>query len=174
MDDDDIPKLIIVGAMVFMPFVPAVPQSVEPAPVCQEIATSMLLHREPTPTPSPTPTPTPTVAPRPTTRVVSNTWIGKGSIYSRAGCLGCSATLTMANGETLDDDAHTVAFNWAPLNSFVRITNLDNGMEVVARVTDTGGFNALGRVIDITPGTNHALGGIKTDVTTLKIELLDN
>jgi len=74
---------------------------------------------------------------------------GKASYYSTTGCLGCSKNLTMANGETLDDTKLTVAYNRAPLNSYVKIKNLDNQKEVTAKVTDTGGFEKYGKIIDL-------------------------
>lgn len=112
--------------------------------------------------PSPTITPTP----KPTKR-----WEGKVSHYSASGCLGCSATLTMANGEKLDDNKMTIAFNWLPMNTKVKITNLDNGKSVVAVVTDTGGFNKYHRIADLTPAVAVALG-TRTDVTNVRIEAL--
>lgn len=77
-------------------------------------------------------------------------WRGIASYYSRSGCLGCSPSLTMANGQPLDDKGLTVAFNRLPLGSKVRITNAKSMMTVVATVTDTGGFERLGRIIDVT------------------------
>lgn len=98
-------------------------------------------------------------------------WVGKVSHYSRAGCLGCSKTLTMANGEPLDDARPTIAFNQLPMNTKVLVTNLDTGKSVEATVTDTGGFNRLGRIADLTPAVANALG-TKTDVTNVEIKPL--
>lgn len=128
------------------------------------------------PTQTITPTPTVTQATRPTKAPEKwqhngRVWIGKVSHYSRAGCLGCSPTLTMANGQPLDDNAMTIAFNWLPMNTRVRITNLDTGVSVEATVTDTGGFNRLGRMADLVPAVANALG-TKTDVTNVQIEAL--
>ena len=99
----------------------------------------------------PTITPTPTLKPAAGLR-------GKASYYSKAGCLGCSETFAMANGEILDDNALTVAYNRAPLNSTVKVTNIDNGKSIYAKVTDTGGFERHGRIIDLTVGTKEAIG----------------
>jgi len=85
-------------------------------------------------------------------------WSGTASYYSREGCVGCSPTLTMANGEPLDDTKLTVAFNKAPLNSYVEITNISNGQSVTAKVTDTGGFEKLNRIIDLGLATKNAIG----------------
>lgn len=128
------------------------------------------------PTQTITPTPTATQAPRPTKAPAKwhkegQKWIGKVSHYSRAGCLGCSPTLTMANGQPLDDNAMTIAFNWLPMNTQVRVTNMDTGVSVEATVTDTGGFNRLGRMADLVPAVANALG-TKTDITNVSIEAL--
>ena len=98
-------------------------------------------------------------------------WIGKVSHYSRSGCLGCSQNLLMANGKPLDDEGLTIAFNYLPLGSSVKLTNLDNGKSIVAEVTDTGGFTGLGRIADLTPKVASALLS-KTDVSNIMIEEL--
>lgn len=90
--------------------------------------------------------------------VARMSYIGIASFYSRAGCVGCSKTLTMANGETLDDYGLTVAFNRVPLNHVVAVTNMITGKSVRAKVTDRGGFERLGRIIDLTIATRDAIG----------------
>lgn len=111
---------------------------------------------EPTPTLTPSPTITPT--PTPSTQDGKGSLVGLASYYSREGCIGCSETLTMANGEPLDDSKLTVAYNRAPLNSYLTITNLNTGASVVARVTDTGGFERHGRIVDLSVATKVSLG----------------
>lgn len=126
----------------------------------------------PQPTITPTTTPEPTKIPlKEQTRAGSGKWQGYVSHYSRSGCLGCSATLTMANGETLDDDRATIAFNWLPMNTRVRITNTDNGKSIEAIVTDTGGFNRLNRIADLVPAVANYLE-TKTDRSLVIIEQL--
>jgi hypothetical protein len=120
-------------------------------------------------TPTILPTLTPTKAPA--KPLQSNIWRGYVSHYSRAGCLGCSETLTMANGEPLDDNRPTIAFNWLPMNTKVRITNTDNGKSMIVTVTDTGGFNSLNRVADLTPAVANYLE-TKTDQSLVIIEKL--
>jgi len=85
-------------------------------------------------------------------------FVGQASYYWTGGCVGCREDRMMANGEFLCDRMYTVAFNQAPLNSWVKITNLENGKETYARVTDTGGFEELGRIIDLTLTVKNALG----------------
>lgn len=106
-----------------------------------------------------TPTPTPENTPKPTPEAQKTGFVtGLASYYSREGCLGCSATLTMANGEELRDEALTVAYNRAPLNSYVTITNQKTGSTVTAKVTDRGGFERHGKIIDLTIATRDAIG----------------
>jgi len=89
--------------------------------------------------------------PKTVIETISNkqSWKGTASYYSRAGCVGCHPQMIMANGEPLDDTQLTVAFNKLPLNTTVRICNAMNGECTVAKVTDTGGFERLGRIIDL-------------------------
>lgn len=88
---------------------------------------------------------------------------GEASYYSEAGCLGCSPTLTMANGERLDDDQYTVALTPETvkqhklLNDMVRIYNPTTDRTVIAKVTDTGGFAKYNRIADLSVATKEAL-----------------
>lgn len=89
---------------------------------------------------------------------------GEASYYSRAGCLGCSAGLTMANGQPLDDNAFTMAIG-ADKKHLVghkaKVTNLNTGQSVEVRITDTGGFYQAKygrRVADLTVAAKQAVG----------------
>lgn len=121
--------------------------------------------------PVPLPVPTPAKKRQESQYLQKRSWTGKVSHYSRSGCLGCSPSLTMANGQPLDDNALTIAFNYLPLGSMVKLTNIDTGKSVIAEVTDTGGFNSLGRIADLTPKVASALES-KTDVSNILIEEL--
>lgn len=121
--------------------------------------------------PIPTPVPTPAQNRLKSQYLEKGKWTGKVSHYSREGCLGCSPNLTMANGQPLDDNAYTIAFNYLKLGSRVKLTNLDNGKSVVAEVTDTGGFTGLGRIADLTPKVASALAS-RTDISNILIEEL--
>ena len=88
---------------------------------------------------------------------------GTASYYSRAGCLGCSENMVMANGQELDDDALTLALTpetvseYKLLNDKVTVINLENGQKTTARVTDTGGFSKYDRVADLSLATKNAI-----------------
>lgn len=133
------------------------------SPLASPIVNSQVEIVSPIVNPTPTPTTIPTTKPK-------SQFVGKASIYSRNGCLGCSENMIMANGQPLDDNALTVAFNDAPLGTIVKITNTHNGNEVTARVTDTGGFKRHGRIVDVTPAVAHTLA-LKTD-QTVNIEVI--
>ena len=89
---------------------------------------------------------------------------GEASYYSRAGCLGCSSNMTMANGQPLNDEALTMAIG-ADRKHLVgyraKVTNLATGLSVDVTITDTGGFyqEKYGqRVADLTVATKTAIG----------------
>lgn len=94
-----------------------------------------------------------TASPKPIREAV----YGKASYYSLNGCIGCREDRLMANGERLDDTKLTVAYNRALLNSYIEITNLANGKTIVAKVTDTGGFERHGKIVDLSLATKNAL-----------------
>jgi rare lipoprotein A (peptidoglycan hydrolase) len=89
---------------------------------------------------------------------------GEASYYSRAGCLGCDPAMIMANGQSLDDNALTMAIG-ANLKHLVghqaKVTSLATGKSVTVRITDTGGFYQAKyghRVADLTIATKNAIG----------------
>jgi rare lipoprotein A (peptidoglycan hydrolase) len=85
------------------------------------------------------------------------TWRGEASVYTEEGCLGCSKNLIMANGEIFTNQKIIVAFNKLQLNTKVKVTNLKNGLSVIARVTDRGGFEKYNRIIDLGKATAQAI-----------------
>jgi rare lipoprotein A len=108
--------------------------------------------------------PVPTVTPKPV-----QSWTGKVSYYSHDGCLGCGINQVTASGEKFDEEAMTLAFNRLPMKTMVLVTNLDTGTSIVAKVNDRGGFEAHGRIADLSKGLFIALGA-KTDISKIKIE----
>jgi rare lipoprotein A len=100
------------------------------------------------------------------------TWSGEASYYSRSECVGCDPNMIMANGQPLDDSKLTVAFNKAELGSAAMVVNKANNKSVIARVTDTGGFEKLGRIIDLSLATKEATGC--SDLCQVEVILLSN
>lgn len=76
-----------------------------------------------------------------------------------------------ASGETFDQNATSAAHPTLPLPSIVRISNLDNGREVVARVNDRGPF-AHGRIIDLSKGAARQIGLDISGTARVRVQLL--
>ena len=77
-----------------------------------------------------------------------------------------------ANGEIFDMYKLTAAHRYIPLNTFVRVTNLDNGKSVVVKITDRGPY-VRGRIIDLSYGAAKALGMLTKGTTIVKLEIVD-
>ena len=76
-----------------------------------------------------------------------------------------------ANGEIYDMYEMSAAHKTLPLPSFVRVTNLQNGKQVVVRVNDRGPFHR-GRVIDLSYAAALKLDILKTGVGEVKIDVI--
>jgi rare lipoprotein A len=76
-----------------------------------------------------------------------------------------------ADGEPFDMNALTAAHRSLPLNSKVRVTNLENGRSVIVRINDRGPF-AANRIIDLSVKAARELGMTHDGVTRVKLELL--
>lgn len=75
-----------------------------------------------------------------------------------------------ASGEAFNENAMTAASNTLPLGSYAKVTNPQNGKQVVVKINDTGGFGKLGRVMDLSYGAMKALGGVQSGVIPVQIE----
>lgn len=76
-----------------------------------------------------------------------------------------------ANGETFDKHATTAAHKTLPLNSMVRVTNLDNGRSVTVRLNDRGPF--IGdRIIDMSEAGAKALGYTDRGIANVRVRYL--
>jgi len=76
-----------------------------------------------------------------------------------------------ANGEIYDMYQMSGAHKTLPLPSFVRVTNLKNGKQVVVRVNDRGPFHS-GRVIDLSYAAALKLDMLKTGVAEVKVDVI--
>jgi len=76
-----------------------------------------------------------------------------------------------SNGETYDMHSMTAAHKTLPINTYVRVTNLNNGLETVVRINDRGPFVA-GRIIDLSYQAAKEIGLIKTGVAPVKLEVI--
>jgi rare lipoprotein A len=77
-----------------------------------------------------------------------------------------------ANGERFDRNALTAAHRTLPLNSRVRVVNLDNGQSVVVRITDRGPQAWTHRDIDLSEAAAREIGMIRSGVAHVRIEPL--
>lgn len=82
----------------------------------------------------------------------------------------------MANGEslyTVEKQGIDFAASWHyPLNSFVRVTSLENGKTVVVKITDRGPAKRLHRVIDLSKKSFSQISNLKNGIVKVKTEAL--
>ena len=76
-----------------------------------------------------------------------------------------------ANGERYDMNEVTAAHPTLPLPSRVRVTNLENGRQVVMRVNDRGPF-IDGRLIDVSRRAAQLLGFYRKGLAEVRVEYL--
>lgn len=76
-----------------------------------------------------------------------------------------------ANGETYDMYAMSGAHKTLPLPSYVRVTNLANGRQVVVRVNDRGPFHSR-RIIDLSYAAAYKLGYLQQGSARVRIEVV--
>jgi len=76
-----------------------------------------------------------------------------------------------SNGEIYDMYQMSGAHKTLPLPSFVRVTNLQNGKQVVVRVNDRGPFHR-GRIIDLSYAAALKLDMLKTGVGDVKVDVI--
>jgi rare lipoprotein A len=78
-----------------------------------------------------------------------------------------------ASGERYDMRDLTAAHRTLPLETVVRVTNLENNRSVMVRINDRGPF-ARGRVIDVSREAAELLGMTKAGVVPVRIEVFAN
>ncbi|MBU2550101.1 MAG: septal ring lytic transglycosylase RlpA family protein [Proteobacteria bacterium] len=76
-----------------------------------------------------------------------------------------------ANGERYDMEAMTAAHKTLPLNTWVKVTNLENNRETIVRVNDRGPF-VKGRVVDLSRAGARALGVLGPGTARVRVEAL--
>ena len=77
-----------------------------------------------------------------------------------------------SSGETYDMYAMTAAHTQLPLPTYVQVTNLKNGKQVVVRVNDRGPFHQ-NRVIDLSFAAATKLGIVKDGTGLVELQALD-
>ncbi len=76
-----------------------------------------------------------------------------------------------SNGEVYNMYGMTAAHKTLPIPSYVRVTNLDNGREVVVRVNDRGPFHDA-RIIDLSYAAAQKLGYAERGTVRVSVEAL--
>jgi rare lipoprotein A len=77
-----------------------------------------------------------------------------------------------SNGEIYDQDEMTAAHNTLPLNSIVRVVNLQNHRSTVVRITDRGPF-VHDRIIDLSVAAAKALGVYLPGTAKVRVDVLE-
>lgn len=76
-----------------------------------------------------------------------------------------------ASGEILDTVTATAAHRSLPLDSFARVTNLDNGYSLIVKINDRGPYTP-GRMLDLSPRAAGALDMKRAGVAPVVLEPL--
>ncbi|MCP2039658.1 rare lipoprotein A [Neisseria sp. HSC-16F19] len=74
-----------------------------------------------------------------------------------------------SSGERYDMHQMTAAHPTLPIPSYVKVTNLKNGKEVVVRINDRGPFHG-NRVIDLSRAAANKLGFLQAGVAQVRVE----
>ena len=77
-----------------------------------------------------------------------------------------------ANGETYDQNALTAAHRTLPMPSMVRVTNLENGRQLVLKVNDRGPF-AHNRIVDVSRRAAQLLGFEQQGTARVRVDIMD-
>lgn len=78
-----------------------------------------------------------------------------------------------ANGDVLDSTQFSAAHRNLPLPSYVRVTNLDNGLETIVRVNDRGPFGS-DRLIDLSHAAAKQLEMVDGGEARVRLELIND
>ena len=77
-----------------------------------------------------------------------------------------------ANGEVFDMYGITAAHKTIPLNTVVRVTNLDNGKSIILRINDRGPY-IEGRMLDCSYGAAKKLGFLKAGMANVEMKVIE-
>lgn len=77
-----------------------------------------------------------------------------------------------SNGEIYNMHSSTAAHKTFPMNTIVRVYNLENGKTTVVRINDRGPF-VTGRIIDLSNKAAHDIAMVGKGTAKVKIEVID-
>ena len=98
---------------------------------------------------------------------LAQTQSGKASFYSKK-----FTGRKTANGERLHHDSLTCAHKTYPFGTLLKVTNPENGVHVIVRVTDRGPY-VKGRIIDLSVRAAKELGIIAQGIPFKPAENID-
>ncbi len=76
-----------------------------------------------------------------------------------------------SNGEIYNMYANTAAHKTLPMNTMVKVVNLQNGKSTIVRINDRGPF-VSGRIIDLSNKAAHAIDMVKKGTANVKLTVL--
>jgi len=76
-----------------------------------------------------------------------------------------------ASGERFSKHDYTAAHKTLPMGTVVRVTNLENGRDVIVKINDRGPFVG-DRVIDLSYAPAQSLGMVRNGVVRVKVEVV--
>jgi rare lipoprotein A len=77
-----------------------------------------------------------------------------------------------ANGQVYDQEAMTAAHRTLPMNSLLRVTNIQTGQSAIMRVTDRGPF-VPDRVLDLSLASARAVGVYRPGTAQVRIDVYE-
>ncbi|MCD6654211.1 MAG: septal ring lytic transglycosylase RlpA family protein [Sulfurovum sp.] len=92
--------------------------------------------------------------------------IGNASYYAT-----CMSGRRTASGEICNLGLHTAAHRTLPFGTMIRVTMLQNGKSVIAKVNDRGP-HSKGRVVDLSLAAARKIGMIRAGIAKVKVEKL--
>lgn len=99
-------------------------------------------------------------------------WSGSGHYRTTGTASWLSRSLDgrrTASGEVMNSHRFTAAHRTLPLGSYVRVTNLGNGRQVIVKINDRGPFNRH-LLIDVTHAAASELGMVRSGKARVRIE----
>ena len=76
-----------------------------------------------------------------------------------------------ASGEIFDMHALTAAHRTLPFNTWIEVTNLDNGKRVEVRINDRGPF-VDGRIVDLSMGAADEIGMVRAGLAKVRLKVI--
>src|SRR6185369_12667860 len=77
-----------------------------------------------------------------------------------------------ASGEIFDKEQLTAAHRTLPFQTWVEVTNLDNGKHVDVRIIDRGPF-VDGRIIDLSRGAAREIDLLRTGIAKVELRVIE-